>query len=431
MYIAVSAIAYLIEFFIGLSFFNDLFSGKIKDKHRHFVGAFLYTVAFFIFILFENTNLNTTTFLIVNFIFALKCYKSRIVKALLSSLFMTAIMNATEFLSMCILSAANNGDINSYISSTPTYTIGIIFSKTLYFIFAKLTITLGFNFSKREKTKNPGFLFLFPICSLIILYTFWMIASRYKLSNEIEFIISISGIAIMCAIILTYIFYGKTSKELDELYKAQSAAERVNTDTTYYAILDKQNNLLKTFIHDEKNHLTVIKSIANNSVVNEYIDKVYGQIEYYSMFGNTKNKILDLIINKYQYICKNENIDFSTSIITANLSYMEQSDLITLLSNIHDNAVEAARKSSEKIIDLSINKVNGFDILTCLNSCAQKPQVIGKNLKSTKNDSGFHGLGIKSIQNTVKKYHGEFEWSFNEIRNEFTVHIAFNTTSKS
>ena len=42
---------------------------------------------------------------------------------------------------------------------------------------------------------------------------------------------------------------------------------------------------------------------------------------------------------------------------------------------------------------------NGFDILTCLNSCAQEPQVIGKNLKSTKNDNGFHGLGIKSIQN--------------------------------
>ena len=75
-------------------------------------------------------------------------------------------------------------------------------------------------------------------------------------------------------------FYGKTSKELDELYKSQSETERINTDIAYYTILDKQNEVLKTFVHDEKNHLTVIKSLANNQNVDEYIDKVYGQIRY-------------------------------------------------------------------------------------------------------------------------------------------------------
>ena len=50
----------------------------------------------------------------------------------------------------------------------------------------------------------------------------------------------------------------------------------------------------------------------------EYIDKVYGQIRYYSLFGNTKNKMLDLMINKYQSICENESINFFVSIKTWN-----------------------------------------------------------------------------------------------------------------
>lgn len=268
---------------------------------------------------------------------------------------------------------------------------------------------------------------MFPLCSIIILVAFLIISSNYELTDSIQNVVSASGIAILVSIILTYVFYGKTTRELDELYKAQSEAERVHTDIAYYAILDKQNDMLKTFIHDEKNHLSVIKSLADNPEVSEYIDKIYGEIRHHSMFGNTKNKMLDLMINKYHYICRNEGIELNISVKTSNLSYIENSDLISMFGNLLDNAVEAVRASKEKRIDLSINKVNGFDILTCTNSCDEKPQSIGKMLKTTKTDDGFHGLGVNSVRSIVRKYKGDFEWSFDENIKEFTVYIAFKT----
>ena len=194
----------------------------------------------------------------------------------------------------------------------------------------------------------------------------------------------------------------------------------------YYTILDNQNEELITVLHDEKNHLAVIKSLANQPEVSEYIDQIYGQITEHSLFGNTDNKILDLIINKYQYICKNAGIDFYVSIKTANLSYFENSDLTTLLGNILDNAVEAARDSERRKIDLSLNKMNGFDILTCTNSSDNRPCVVGNNLKTTKKEADLHGLGIKSIKRIAKKYSGSFEWSYDDAQKEFTVYVAFN-----
>ncbi len=143
------------------------------------------------------------------------------------------------------------------------------------------------------------------------------------------------------------------------------------------------------------------------------------------MFGNTKNKILDLTINKYQYICEDKNINFNVSIKTANLSHIETSDLTTLLGNLLDNAVDAAKRSKNRKIDFSLNKVNEFEVLTCVNSCDESPNAIGNYLQTTKQDSGFHGLGINSIKRIVKKYHGNFEWSYNENDKEFTVYIAF------
>ena len=60
---------------------------------------------------------------------------------------------------------------------------------------------------------------------------------------------------------------------------------------------------------------------------------------------------------------------------------MDAPDLITLLSNILDNAVEAASVSEKKTIELSINRVNEFDMLSCVNSSDRKPRSVGKSLR--------------------------------------------------
>ena len=143
------------------------------------------------------------------------------------------------------------------------------------------------------------------------------------------------------------------------------------------------------------------------------------------MFGNTKNKYLDLLLNKYQSLCAAADIEFVSTVKTANLSFMEAPDIIVLISNILDNAVDAAKQSKEKRIDLSINRINSFDVLTCTNSCEKRPPSSGKTLHTTKPQKGFHGYGIKSIKKIAQKYKGEFDWSYNEISNEFSVYIAF------
>lgn len=162
----------------------------------------------------------------------------------------------------------------------------------------------------------------------------------------------------------------------------------------------------------------------------EYVDTVQQKVDKYSFSGKTKNKMLDLILNKYRVLCEEDNIDFYINIRTANLSYIENTDLTSLLSNILDNAIEAAKSTSEKMIDLSINRVNGSDMLTCVNSSDMKPVSVSGILKTTKSDKTFHGMGTKSIRRIVNKYKGEYEWDYDEMKKEFSVFIMFPTEKK-
>lgn len=425
MNFTVLSVVYITELLIAIDYYNNIFSEKTKKIYKWLFGISLYSAAFATFLLFDNAAINISVFFVVNVAFALLCYSCTLKKAALSSLLMSAFVTSTEFLVIIISSIIFDGNIDTYRSSTAIFTVLSFISKLLYFMALKLSVMFAPGFKDNRKTKAPFFLFLFPVCAVLIFHFFYIVSALYELSKPLDITVSVLSIIIILSIIFTYIFYGKTQTELDELYKAQAEAERINTDIAYYTILDRQNEQLKAFIHDEKNHLTTIKSLSDNPELHEYIDKLYGEIKTHSSFGNTNNKMLDLMINKYQYICENENVDFSVSIKTANLNYIENTDLITMLGNLLDNSVEAAKASTEKRIDLSINIANGFDILTCSNSCDSKPLSIGKTLKTTKTDDGVHGLGIKSIKRIAGKYNGTFEWSYDTENREFTVYIAF------
>lgn len=417
----ISIVAHLFEFFILFVYCSTVFKPKKNYLFIVASGLFAYSVILIFFLVFDSTILNIVTAAIFNFLFCFLLYRCKIKEALFSSLLLSVALTASEFIAISLFTI-KDGDISKFNSTLLSYIIAVTFSRLIYLI---IILSIGLILRKSKNNKMPFFLFFFPIASIVFLYTLWLTAAQSKISQGTSYLIITSSFCVIISILLTYIFYGKTSRELNELYKNKSESDRIKADEAYYEILDKQNEQLKTIIHDEKNHLAAIKSLANKQEVSEYIDTIFGQIEENSVFGNTKNKILDLTINKYQYICDSENIDFYISIKTSNLIQIEKPDLITLLGNLLDNAVESAKKSKGRKIDLSINKTNGFDVLTCTNSCDIKPRHVGEELESTKTSSGFHGLGVKSIKRIVKKYHGNFEWKYDETKKEFIIYIVF------
>ena len=230
------------------------------------------------------------------------------------------------------------------------------------------------------------------------------------ISDTTKIYISISVVLIFFSVIITYAFYAYTATRNLEINRLKSELDKVKIEDEYYKLLDFQSENIKQMAHDEKNHLLAIKGMSDSDRINEYIDQIYSDLQKYTPKGLTDNKQLDFILNKYSVQCDAEKILFTTNIRTANLAFMKDTDLISLLSNLLDNAVEAASRSTEKRIDLSINMAMGMTVLTCINSCDLLPESKNMTLKTTKADKKSHGLGTKIIKRTSKKYEGEYTW---------------------
>ena len=135
------------------------------------------------------------------------------------------------------------------------------------------------------------------------------------------------------------------------------------------------------------------------------------------------NKSLDYLINSKLAPLKDTKIVISGSI--GDLSDIKEFDLVCLIGNVLDNAIEALEKIQspfDKRIELLFIRQNSNRIIICKNTIDGSVLSTNKELKTTKQSKDAHGYGTKIISKIVSDYNGMVDY-FEEF-NMFGVQIV-------
>ena len=213
--------------------------------------------------------------------------------------------------------------------------------------------------------------------------------------------------------------------------QVKSELSRIQTEKSYYQILDQQNQQLMIYAHDAKNHLAAIKNLNTDPQISSYISKLSEQLAEYTHNCHSGNKLLDVMIHKYSVDCEIRGICFDYDVKLCNLSEVEDIDLVAILGNLIDNAISAAENSEQKRVSLATARRNSYSIIVITNSCDTPPKSNGNHLITSKADQKIHGFGLKSVGKTLKKYQGDFEWEYDDNCHEFTVTVMVGDPNKS
>lgn len=418
---------YLIEFLIAFRYYKRMFDYKKTCKTSVTVLGLGYIALLVIYILFPNTEwLNVLSFALVNYITSVFSFQINQKTAVFHSMILTIIMYVTECITIFTVSALFDKSVIHYQNDFALLIIDAMLCKTLFFIFAEFISKI----KRKDNTANDDgrywFLLVIPVCSMCCILLIHYLLTQIQVPDLIGIISSLLSVALLLANIVVFWIYESNQKNSQRILELQMANQRNTLDLAYLRLLEEKNNSSAELIHDIKNHLSTINSIAESQDVSKYIEDVYGKVDKYSYIGKTSNKMLDLILNKYTTICKNRGIQFTIETFSENLGFMRDADLSTLLNNLLDNAIEAAELCENGKIDFILKrKDNGYRILDLKNSCCQKPITKNRKLLSSKKDSGYHGVGTKTIERMVKKYNGDIEWLYDETQKTFQVIILF------
>ena len=417
-----SLCVYLIEMVISYIFFASLSRPKRNSLRIILVGSLLFSCASGVNIIFRNNGLiNGLTTLLINVVFSRSCFDCPLQKSFFYTAIL-AVLNAA--LEVAIISASSYiaGDsFSGYNSNFLLLIFQTITIKTLYFLIILVLI----------KTIHPGdtsnaipleFL-VFPALTTVCQFISWYICARLDTRYEVQFLLSISSCCLFVATVLLFFAYSHQVKKERQTIQIQNELDRLQAEQSYYQILDQQNQQLMIYAHDAKKHLAAIQALNDDPTIGSYVTKLSEQLKDYSRSRNSGNKLLDVMLHKYEIDCKMRGISFEYDVKVCNLSQLEDIDLVAILGNLLDNAVTAAEKSEEKWIVLNTVHRNVYSVIILSNSCDTQPKRSGNRLLSTKSNVNFHGFGLKSVAKAISKYQGDFEWSYDSGKHTFTITV--------
>ena len=422
------ALGIALEYIFFIYYADTLFYQKISKWLCYFIIAINYLIHFLI-CTFGNGTLNIIVFAIINLLCFILCYHIKFKNALFQTFILIILSIASELLVVLVPYFGTPLDNTAEMSPTQSMILTLV-SKSLYLI-GVLAISKSFSNDIKAYGTPPLALLSIPIITIVILVLVLK-------ANIVSIFLSMACfLLILINCISLFINKRMTNKDL-EIAELKSEQTKENLQLEHYLSLKEKDERLRILHHDLKEHLMAVASLVskndgNNTEALEYIKSLCIEEESSQAVDYSDNFMLNWLLTKRKDECLEKRIDFKINPIQAQLSFINHLDVVSLFSNLINNAVEGCENSDIKRIHLDIHMSNdNYVIINMENSSDTEPLVIDGRLRTHKDNKNLHGIGMNSIRRTLKKYDGNLKWAYDPKDKIFcTTIIMQNNTAKT
>ncbi|HBG0357872.1 TPA: GHKL domain-containing protein, partial [Clostridioides difficile] len=406
------------------------YTSKIKTNSMKLNISFLISIFVIIFTFYLNIDPNIRVLICIISTYSIYKFNYRVnfTKSLIVVFSYWMLLIGIDALAMSLTLFLNNLDSMNLLLEENFYRYESLFISKVFLFFMLFIYKTTFNSVKiGRKEIYLSIPIVSNLLSFIIFYK--CIFSFVNISASTKFDIMIMALLLTAsniALIVGIVKMLRDNKKYLELLKLQ---EKTNLEHNYYQ--NVKNNYIKTkeLYHDMKNHLICIKEMSkNNYDTSNYIKNLEKKLDKYNNMFDTGNIALNIILKEKKELCMKKEIRFITGIDFTQCNFINEEDVCSIFSNAIDNAIEACDKIKEgnKSISLQGRLINNFFAIKISNT--KSNTIIEKNkcLITSKKNKEFHGLGIKSIKNTLEKYSGTSTIEFTDTMFALNILIPLN-----
>lgn len=258
------------------------------------------------------------------------------------------------------------------------------------------------------------------LLSMIFIIIMWWLLCYCMEKGEIEFqttdfILNMVIILCMSMVMLAIAFF-ETYQQIKKENLLQQE-KYAHLKSQYYG-LKELYEMNSRWVHDSKHELLYIGSCLESNNISGAYESIQG---YLQKIRQIEKKVwssfpfLDFMLNYKKIEMDQRNIKFRLDIKLQHIVIPEE-DLVIIIGNLLDNAVEAASKCKEnrRYINLKLHNLNDMLLLGIENSSSEMPELKKDTFVSSKKDKGMHGWGIESVKRIVENYNGEIQFQYTE-----------------
>ena len=220
--------------------------------------------------------------------------------------------------------------------------------------------------------------------------------------------------------LLTYYLFYSIDRGTSENIMLRSTQHRMELEQEKYEANRVNYDELRAMRHELKNYAFYCKALLDSKKYDELSEFFSETLAGKSSVLNSNdcgNYMVDVILNHEINTARERGVRITTDILVPHTLPYRSEDLCSLLSNLMDNAIEAASASGLEMpqILFSMRPKQEYLFIHQENSVnAEISSDARLSLKTTKKNQELHGFGTRIIRSIVEKYGGSIKYSMKD-----------------
>lgn len=427
-----SLLIVLFEIICCRIFFDSFFKNDADSRKKGFQFFLLYLCDTLTAIIFSN-NLWIRQFIVIIVHTLLLCwiYKGSLKKVFILTIIYQGIVLTVDSLVLAITSrffVDENLPESDYI--VPAMMV-VAFGKIVLFLCVLIIQRI---FWKKNigviRGEDWAKLLCFPVFTILIILLLCRYFTHLENQRQADVLFVVAFGLIGLNIMMLFLINGITKREMQISEDRMLKLQMENQIALYNSMSDNLENQ-RMQAHEFKNRILCISSLLeqnNLQELREYVGRINNELNCKNiMVYNTNHAIVNAILNaKYQEMLQ-KNIMFVLKANNLAGLNMEEDDLVIVLSNLLNNAIEAceACENGNRIIKMKFLQEREEIIISIKNTYRNAVQKENNHFITSKTtETTEHGIGIKNIQRIVEKYGGSHQIHYEN--GEFTFSIIIS-----
>ena len=344
-------------------------------------------------------------------------YEISFIKTLILVFFIESIITITDYIVIMIL--AKNYGVITTLGGASSLIGRLILILSRLILFAILIVISRISSKKRnnvtaDMSNKEWIQFLifpiFTICAVMLMVNSVM-KSYHSDIVPVYYIIAIG------LIVLNLVVFHLISEILEhsrKMKEAQILRQQSIGQVGLYNSMRENYNIQRQRTHEYKNQIVCMDMLMKKkdySKLEDYTGNISDGLDAQLDMVDTNNDVVNAILNAKYYEAIKNDVLFVLKINDLSDIKVSDEDIVTILSNLLDNAIEAAKQCNVGKRTVKIKLLSEDDVLTIAvsNTYKTEPMLTEDGyIRTTKNNKEEHGWGIRNIVATLEKYDAEY-----------------------
>ena len=263
---------------------------------------------------------------------------------------------------------------------------------------------------------------LFPITSNISLW--FVFSSNQELASRGTPIFLFTLIHAAANAAVFYLLH-LTEKQASQAHEQELLQQQMHIQADSFAALEKNYREQRSSVHNFRNQLQAIHDLlaqGETQRAQQYIEALQ-DIQTTRIFAiNTHHPTIDAVLNQKYQLAKEKHIDFQAKVNDLSQVQISTDQLIVILSNLLDNAMEACLSLPDnRAIQFTLLKEGGLYL--SIRNTSKEVRILDGSIATTKTPAEIHGFGLPCVQNLLGQLNAEFTMHYENGWFQFAAEI--------